>query len=197
MTQFIVLQTPCKYMLKRIFDVVLAEVLLLLLIPVLLFCVCLAWYDTCQTAGLFFQKRVGQYGRPFTIIKLRTIQKQGNISRIGNFLRRYKLDELPQLLNILVGDMSFVGPRPDISGYYDHLVGEERKILELKPGITSEAALKYRNEEQLLAAQCNPLQYNDEVIFPDKVKMNLDYYHRQNFILDLKIIGKTIALLIF
>lgn len=116
----------------------------------------------------------------------------GRISYYGNFLRRYKLDELPQLLNILLGDMSFVGPRPDIPGYYDKLNGENRKILELKPGLFSWAAIKYFNEEEELRLHDNPLEYNDNVIFPDKVKMNLHYYHTQSFWEDLRIMSKTI-----
>jgi len=116
----------------------------------------------------------------------------GQISKYGNFLRRYKLDELPQLLNILLGDMSFVGPRPDIPGYYDKLKGENRKILELKPGLFSWAAIKYFNEEEELRWHDNPLEYNDNVIFPDKVKMNLHYYYTQSFKEDLRIMWKTI-----
>ena len=110
----------------------------------------------------------------------------------GKFLRKSKLDELPQLLNIIKGDMSVVGPRPDIPGYYDLLEGENRKILELKPGLTSEASIKYRNEEELLQSAINSKQYNDEIIFPDKVKMNLNYYYNYNLLIDLKIILKTI-----
>ena len=102
------------------------------------------------------------------------------------------MDELPQFINVLKGEMSIVGPRPDIEGYYDTLDGENRKILELKPGITSLASLKYYNEEEILEQQDNPLLYNDTVIFPDKVKMNLAYYYNQNLVLDLKIILKTI-----
>ena len=115
-------------------------------------------------------------------------------SIFGKFVRKYKLDELPQLWNILIGDMSFVGPRPDIPGYYDALEGENRKILELKPGLTSEASIKYRNEEMLLQSVSNPKKYNDETIFPDKVKMNLNYYYNHNLLIDLKIILKTIFL---
>lgn len=114
------------------------------------------------------------------------------VSRIGRFLRNSKLDELPQLWNVLVGEMSLVGPRPDLPGYYDTLEGENRKILELKPGITSEASIKYQNEEKLLAQQQNPLQYNDEVIFPDKVRMNLEYYYNRSFLGDLKVIWSTV-----
>ena len=116
------------------------------------------------------------------------------ISMFGKFLRKSKLDELPQLFNIIKGDMSVVGPRPDIPGYYDLLEGENRKILELKPGLTSEASIKYRNEEMLLQSVSNSKKYNDEVIFPDKVKMNLNYYYNHNLLIDLKIILKTIFL---
>ena len=116
----------------------------------------------------------------------------GAISRYGNFLRKSKLDELPQLLNILLGQMSFVGPRPDIPGYYDRLKGEDRKILELKPGLCSWAAIKYFNEDEELKLHTNPLEYNDEIIFPDKVRMNLEYYYNQSFSEDIKILWKTI-----
>jgi len=102
------------------------------------------------------------------------------------------LDELPELWNVLIGDMSFVGPRPDVPGYADKLKGENRKVLELRPGITCEASLKYANEETLLAKQKDPVKYNDEVIFPDKVKMNLTYYYNHNILKDIKIILKTI-----
>jgi len=118
--------------------------------------------------------------------------KMHSISVFGKFLRKSKIDELPQLFNVLVGDMSFVGPRPDIPGYYDILTGEARKILELKPGLTSEASLKYYDEDSLLAQQEDPLLYNDTILFPDKVYMNLHYYYNRSFLGDLKIILKTI-----
>ena len=102
------------------------------------------------------------------------------------------MDELPQFWNIIKGDMSFVGPRPDISGYYDKLEGENRKILELKPGLTSLASIKYANEEYLLKKQENPIGYNDKIIFPDKVKMNLEYYYSNSILNDIKIIWTTI-----
>lgn len=178
-------------MTKRLFDVFFSLVLIIILSPVLLLGFILASVDT-KTNGLFVQERIGQYGKKFKIFKLRSINGQNKISRFGQFLRKSKIDELPQLLNILSGDMSVVGPRPDIPGYYDLLEGENRKILELKPGLTSEASIKYKDEEAQLEAQNNPLEYNDKVIFPDKIKMNLEYYHKKNFWLDLKIIFKTI-----
>lgn len=152
---------------------------------------------------LFTQKRVGENGKLFTIYKFRTmsvfhsgssisVKGENRITSLGAKLRKYKIDELPELWNVLIGDMSFVGPRPDVPGYADNLTGEDRNILKLKPGITCEASLKYANEEELLSLQENPIKYNDEVIFPDKVKMNLDYYRNNNVIKDIRIIFKTI-----
>ena len=161
---------------------------------------------------LFCQKRVGQYGKLFTVYKFRSMTvkaeasvasrdsdatsiastEQNRITPLGEKLRRYKLDELPELWNVLKGDMSFVGPRPDVPGYADQLQGEERDILKLKPGITGPASLKYRNEEELLASVENPAQYNDEVIFPDKVKLNLYYLKNYSFIKDIQMIVCTV-----
>ncbi len=121
-----------------------------------------------------------------------SVKGENRITPLGEKLRRYKIDELPALWNVLVGDMSFVGPRPDVPGYADELKGEERLILKLKPGITGPASLKYSNEEEILAAQKNPIKYNDEVIFPDKVRINLNYYHNRNFLGDMKIIFATL-----
>lgn len=177
---------------KRLFDIVFSFIALMIFLPVILISWLILIIDT-QSNGIFLQKRVGQYGKLFLIYKLKTIHpKTGKISGIGLFFRKYKIDELPQLINVLHGEMSLVGPRPDIEGYYDQLKGEERKILELKPGITCEASIKYYNEEVVLLNQSDPLQYNDKVIFPDKVKMNLDYYNNHNLFVDIKIIVKTI-----
>lgn len=177
---------------KRLFDLFFATLGLLLVFPLLIVLCAIAAIDTQQT-GFFFQQRIGQYGIPFTIYKIRTFGRSSEkpISKIGAFLRNSKLDELPQLWNIIIGNMSIVGPRPDIAGYYDLLDGENRKILELKPGLTSLASIKYANEEQLLIKQENPLSYNDKVIFPDKVKMNLQYYYNNSIYSDLVIIYKT------
>lgn len=121
-----------------------------------------------------------------------SVAGENRITPFGAKLRKYKLDELPELWNVLIGDMSFVGPRPDVPGYADKLVGEDRKILLLKPGITGLASIKYRNEEELLAQQADPIKYNDEVIFPDKVKINLNYLENWSFITDIKLIIYTI-----
>lgn len=151
----------------------------------------------------FRHQRVGRGGQLFTLVKFRTmlVNHDGNsvsvagesrITPLGAMLRRWKLDELPELWNVLVGDMSFVGPRPDVPGYADVLTGEARDILSLRPGITGPASMKYRNEEEILSAVENPQQYNDEVIFPDKVRINLLYLHDHSFFLDLKMIVATV-----
>lgn len=179
---------------KAIFDFTFGFLLLLLFSALILLGFIIATIDT-QSFGFFFQKRVGKNGKLFQIIKLKTIHpKKQTSSFVGKFLRKTKLDELPQLWNVVSGEMSFVGPRPDIPGYYDKLTGEERKILLLKPGITSEAAIKYAKEESLLSKQENPSEYNDLILFPDKVKMNLEYYHNHSIVGDIKIILKTIGI---
>jgi lipopolysaccharide/colanic/teichoic acid biosynthesis glycosyltransferase len=122
-----------------------------------------------------------------------SIAGETRITKIGAFLRKYKLDELPELWNVLIGNMSIVGPRPDVPGFSDKLTGEKRKILLMKPGITGPASLKYANEEKILAGVADPIRYNEEVIFPDKVKINLDYLNNYSFPLDIKIIIKTIV----
>ncbi|MDD6823172.1 MAG: sugar transferase [Bacteroidaceae bacterium] len=152
---------------------------------------------------LFRQQRVGRKGRLFTMVKFRTmlvnhggnsvsVAGESRITPLGSVLRRWKLDELPELWNVLLGDMSFVGPRPDVPGYADTLTGEDREILQLRPGITGPASMKYRNEEEILSAVENPQKYNDEVIFPDKVRINRLYLHDHSFFLDLKMIVATV-----
>ena len=179
-------------MVKRFFDLLLSLVGLLATGWLLFVFWIMASIDT-RSNGLFIQERIGQWGKVFKIHKLKTMHPvTAKISRLGLFLRKTKIDELPQLWNVLKGEMSFVGPRPDVVGYYDLLEGEARKILELKPGITSEASLKYKNEDWLLAQQEDSLQYNDTVLFPDKVRMNLLYYYHHNFLGDIRIIWKTV-----
>jgi len=183
-------------MVKRIFDILVALMLLILLSPILLGCLFITAFDT-KSSGIFLQDRIGQYGKPFLIYKLRSVQTNTlKISKWGSFIRSYKLDEFPQLVNILKGEMTFVGPRPDVPGYYDLLVGEDRKVLLLKPGLTSKATIKYANEEAVLMSKENPLHFNDTVIFPDKVKLNLAYYYNHSFLGDLKILWKTILVVL-
>ena len=180
-------------MTKRLFDLFFAVFGLLFFSQIILLLYVLATIDTKQN-GFFLQQRIGRFGKPFTIYKLRTygISAAQPVSKFGTFLRNSKLDELPQLFNVFLGQMSFVGPRPDIAGYYDTLKGENRKILELKPGLTSLASIKYANEDEVLLKQNNPLEYNDTIIFPDKVKMNLEYYYTNSIFDDIKIIWNTL-----
>lgn len=180
------------YNTKRIFDILFSLLGLVFFGWLIMLFWLLATFDT-ESNGFFFQNRIGQFGKIFKIVKLKTINpKTEEITPMGAFLRKYKIDELPQFWNVLIGEMSIVGPRPDILGYYDILEGENRKILELKPGLTSLASIKYANEEEILGLRENPLIYNDTVIFPDKVRMNLDYYYNNSFLGDVKIIIKTV-----
>ena len=189
--------------LKICFDRLAALGGLLLLWPVLMVCAILIRIKMPGGPVIFKQRRVGQYGQLFTMYKFRTmkvnhsgstvsVQGESRITPLGAKLRKYKLDELPELWNVLIGDMSLVGPRPDVPGYADKLEGEDRRILLLKPGITGVASLKYRNEEELLAEQNDPQKYNDEVLFPDKVKINIEYLDNWSFGFDIKIITYTI-----
>ena len=188
---------------KWIFDRLVSFVGLLFLWPVLIVVAIMIRIKMPGGPVIFKQKRVGQHGKLFTMYKFRsmTVSHSGSsvsvagesrITPLGATLRNYKLDELPELWNVLVGDMSFVGPRPDVPGYADKLTGEDRGILKLKPGITGPASLKYRNEEELLATVPNPQEYNDTVIYPDKIKINLYYLNHYSFIDDIKMIVCTV-----
>lgn len=152
---------------------------------------------------IFKQKRVGRHGHLFTMYKFRSmtvdhggssvsVAGESRITPLGAKLRHYKLDELPELWNVLIGDMSFVGPRPDVPGYADQLKGDDREVLKLRPGITGPASLKYRDEEDLLALQEDPQRYNDEVIFPDKVRINRYYLNNYSFVKDIQMIVCTV-----
>ncbi len=186
---------------KRVFDIVMASVGLAVLWPVIVIAWALAARDTGAT-GFYRQDRVGRNGRLFKVIKLRTMRPENGttvttahdarITPLGRRLRRLKLDELPQLWNVLIGDMSFVGPRPDVPGFLDKLTGEERALLSLRPGITGPASLKYRDEEEILARVDNPERHNAEVIWPDKVRMNLEYLHNWSLGKDVKLIIQTV-----
>lgn len=189
--------------LKFIFDRVVSFIGLIVLSPVFLVVAVLVGNRMPGGPVIFSQKRVGRGGRLFTIYKFRTmapaqegtsvtVAGDARITPLGAKLRKYKLDELPELWNVLIGDMSFVGPRPDVPGYADTLEGEDREVLRLRPGITGPATLKYRNEEELLASVADPQKYNDEVIFPDKVRLNRYYLHHYSFWMDIKMIFATV-----
>ena len=191
-------------LLKRLFDIAVSGAGLVVLSP--LFALLCALVKYSSRGPVFFrQKRVGRGARLFTAIKFRTMyngtEKHGvitaasdpRITRLGRILRRLKIDELPQLWNVLVGNTSLVGPRPDVPGYADRLSGEARKILDLRPGITGPATLYFRFEEQLLAAVPDPARFNDEVLWPMKVAMNLNYLKSWSFWRDIGFILITLA----
>ena len=190
-------------MLKFTFDRVVAFIGLLILWPVLLVVAVLIKIKMPGGPVIFKQKRVGLNGKLFTMYKFSSmtvghggssvsVAGESRITPLGAKLRKYKLDELPELWNVLIGDMSFVGPRPDVPGYADQLSGADREVLKLRPGITGPASLKYRDEEELLANQSDPQKYNDEVIFPDKVSINRYYLHHYSFIKDIQMIFCTV-----
>lgn len=187
---------------KRSFDLCLAVFGLIGLGWLIIICWLIATIDTGQN-GFFIQERVGKGGRPFWMIKIRTMRPvQGittvvtsridpRITRVGAWLRWLKLDELPQLANVMLGHMSFVGPRPDVAEFADLLQGKDRIILSIRPGITGPATLAFRNEEEILAKTDNPEQYNREVIFPAKVKINRLYLETYSFRNDILYIMVT------
>lgn len=189
---------------KIIFDKLFSILGLICLAPVMLVVSILIRIKMPGGPVIYRQQRVGQYGRLFTVFKFRSMnvagegrtsiasEEEDRITPLGKTLRRYKLDELPELWNVLKGDMSFVGPRPDVPGYADKLKGKDRDILKLKPGITGPASLKYRQEEDLLNSVTNPQEYNDKVIYPDKVRLNLYYLEHYSFFKDIEMIMCTV-----
>lgn len=190
-------------MVKFWFDRIMALIGLLILWPLLLVVALIIKIKMPGGPVIFKQKRVGLNGKLFTMYKFRSmtvghggssvsVAGESRITPLGAKLRRYKLDELPELWNVLIGDMSFVGPRPDVPGYADQLKGTDREVLRLRPGITGPASLKYRDEEELLAIQPDPQRYNDEVIFPDKVRINRYYLHNYSFLKDIQMIFCTV-----
>lgn len=195
--------TKRQAMLKRIFDLLLAIVGLVLFWWVILICYVAASIDT-RRPGFFCQERVGRNGKKFEIVKIRTMKVDSSnatnvttandprITWLGARLRRFKLDELPQLYNVLKGDMSFVGPRPDVPGFADKLSGKDRIVLSIRPGITGPATLYFRNEEVLLANCGDPEKYNKEVLFPKKTELNIDYIENYRFFDDIVIMYRTI-----
>jgi lipopolysaccharide/colanic/teichoic acid biosynthesis glycosyltransferase len=189
--------------LKRTFDIAVAMVVLLLTWPLVLAGWIVSTVSTRRN-GLFRQQRVGRDGQPFEVLKLRTMRvvpgqestvttsEDTRITRTGSWLRRYKIDELPQLVNVLRGEMSLVGPRPDVAGFADLLSGDDRIVLSVRPGITGPAALAYRHEEEILAAVPDPERHNREIIWPEKVRINREYVRSWTFAGDLACILATV-----
>lgn len=189
---------------KRFFDIIVSFIGLLFTLPIIIIAALLVRIKY-KESGFFIQNRIGKDGKEFKIIKIKTMSSRlkfdttvtttndPRITELGKIFRKTKIDELPQLINVLKGDMSFVGPRPDIRELVYSIPEEVREIfLSIRPGITGPATLKYRNEEEILASVKDPQRYNDEVIFPDKVDINLDYIRNYNFIKDIGYILKTV-----
>ena len=196
--------TGTEKIVKRMFDVVVSFIGLLVTWWIILIAWIVASIET-RSNGFFVQKRVGKDAKLFYAIKIKSMKKvEGvdttitsandvRITKSGQFFRNTKIDELPQLINVLLGSMSFVGPRPDVEGYADQLQGDNRIVLSIRPGITGPASLKYKNEEEILSGQADPKKYNDEVIWPDKVKINKAYIKNWSFWKDIQYIIKTIT----
>lgn len=189
---------------KRSFDILFSISGLIFWGWLILVCWFMASVDTRKN-GIFTQERIGKNGRPFKIMKIRTMRPQAGITtvvtrrndpritRLGSVFRRYKLDELPQLVNVLFGQMSFVGPRPDVASFADCLQGNDRKILWVRPGITGPATLTFRNEEELLSACDDPERFNKMVIYPEKIKLNRQYVENYCFTNDILYILATLV----
>ena len=191
-------------MAKRLFDIVSSGIGLLCLAPI--FVVMAIWIKLDSRGPVFYrQTRVGRYGRDFRIFKFRSMrvgsdkgrqitvgERDPRITRSGYFIRRYKIDELPQLINVFLGDMSVVGPRPEVRKYVDLYSEEQRKVFQVRPGITDLASIKYRNENELLSQVDDPDTYYIDVIMPDKLAINLEYIRHQSFMGDIKIIFNTL-----
>jgi len=195
--------TAFDKILKRTFDVTVSLLGLLATWWIILIAWIIASIET-RSNGFFVQKRVGKEGKLFYAIKIKSMKRvegldttittanDARITKSGQFFRNTKIDELPQLINVLFGSMSFVGPRPDVEGYADKLQGDDRIVLSIRPGITGPASLKYKNEEEMLSQQEDPKKYNDEIIWPDKVKINRAYIENWSFKQDIVYIIKTI-----
>lgn len=191
-------------MAKRIFDILLSILGISVLIPLFLIISCLILFDS--RGGIFYkQLRIGRNKKPFNLLKFRTMRinsdkdslltigdHDSRITRIGHYLRKYKLDELPQLFNILKGDMSFVGPRPEVSKYVDLYDEMQLRVLSVKPGLTDWASIDYIDESQVLANVNNPESFYIENIIPSKIAHNLRYIDHNNLWIDIKIIALTI-----
>lgn len=197
-----------KRYLKRSLDIAGALIGLLLTGWLILLAYVLASIDTRQN-GFFLQARIGKDSKPFRIVKIRTMRddptmkttvtraNDHRITRLGRFFRRTKIDELPQFLNVLWGDMSLVGPRPDVRGYANRLAGPDRVILSVRPGLVGPGTLKYVREEEELEKNVDPDRYNREVIFPEKVRLNRQYVENYSLWNDLKYLYRAFKMMLF
>ncbi|HIP36200.1 MAG TPA: sugar transferase [Crocinitomix sp.] len=189
---------------KRLFDVVSALIVLILLLP--LFIVISLWIIIDSKGGVFYkQERIGKNQKKFGLYKFRSMQtgadKQGQITigndnritKVGHFIRKYKIDELPQLINIIRGDMSVVGPRPEVKKYVDLYTNEQLKVLSVKPGLTDYASIEYFDEQTILGQAEDPNKEYIEVVMPAKLNLNLKYIKEKSLLTDLKIIFKTLG----
>lgn len=189
---------------KRIFDILFSSVGLIILSPILLVVAILIKLDS-KGPVFFKQKRIGQYERPFYIYKFRTmvteaeklgkqitVGEDSRITGVGKFIRKYKIDELPQLINVFKGEMSFVGPRPEVPKYVELYNAEQKRVLEVKPGITDIASIAYRNENEILGQATNPEEHYINVIMPDKLRLNLEYIDKTGVTTDIKLILDTV-----
>jgi len=188
---------------KRLFDIIVSAIGIVLTWWIMLMAWIVATIET-KSNGLFMQKRIGKDAKEFVVYKIKTMKpddtnnstvtlsNDSRITKSGAFLRRTKIDELPQLFNVLFGSMSFVGPRPDVKGFADKLEGEDKVILSIRPGITGPASIKYKNEEELLASVDNPIEYNKNVIWRDKVEINKEYIKNYSLKNDILYIIKTV-----
>lgn len=196
-------------MLKRIFDILFSLLILIMLLPVWLI-ICLAIIMDDGFPIFYLQERIGKDFKPFHLIKFRTMYKNADkkglltvgskdsrITRVGYYLRKYKLDELPQFINVLKGDMSIVGPRPEVRKYVEMYDDRQKKVLSVKPGITDEASLKYIDENDVLAKSENPERDYIEKIMPEKLEINLNYIENMSVWRDIKIIFKTALRMFF
>ena len=192
-------------LLKRTFDIIMSILGIIFLMPLMLFLILIASLST-NSIGLFKQERVGKHGECFFIFKVKSMKDNINIStsvtvsediritRFGRFIRNHKLDEILQLFNVLIGDMSFVGPRPDVAGFADLLQGDDRIVLSIRPGITGPASLYFRDEERLLSKQQDPEMYNRYVIWPQKVAINKDYIRNYRIAKDFRYILMSVGI---
>lgn len=192
-------------MVKRGFDILMALIGLILLSPFFLLIALAIAVDS--RGGVFYkQERIGKNRKPFKLLKFRSMgvgaDKKGlltvgfndnRVTRVGRFIRRYKLDELPQLLNILWGNMSFVGPRPEVRKYVDQYSEEQLKVLQVRPGLTDYASLEYFNENELLSKSPNPEETYVKEVMPAKLNLNFKYIENQGFFTDLNLIFRTIG----